>query len=154
MFVIFERTRQGSDYDCMIPIVESFEKTYLGSLDINGRSGSIFAIEDWNFYDVIINGTDIPRTKNSVEGFHRGFSERFTGAHPPMMKFFIALQQQQRATDFILNRMDYDINDLSKRKEKKIDKSSLRDHLLNFGNLDMSDYMYKLVEIIGYPVKM
>ena len=36
----------------MIPIVESFERTYLGNLDINGRSGSIFAIEDWNFYDV------------------------------------------------------------------------------------------------------
>ena len=64
------------------------------------------------------------------------------------MKFVRALQQQQRATDFILNRMDYDINDLSKRKEKKIDESSLRDHLLNFSNLDMSDYMYKLVEII------
>ena len=71
MFVIFERTRQGGDYDCMIPIVESFERTYLGNLDINGRSGSIFAIEDWNFYDVIVNGRDIPRTNNSVEGFCR-----------------------------------------------------------------------------------
>ena len=49
MFVIYDQTRQGGEYDCMIPIVESFEKTYLGTLDINGRSGALFAIEDWNF---------------------------------------------------------------------------------------------------------
>ena len=116
MFVIYERTRQGGDYASMIPIVESFEKTYLGSMDINGRSGALFAIEDWNFYDEIV-GREIPRTNNSVEGFHRGFTDRFTGAHPPMMKFVNALKQQQRATDFTVNRMDYDINDLNKRNK-------------------------------------
>ena len=154
MFVIYERTRHGGEYASMIPIVESFEKTYLGTLDMHGRSGAIFAIEDWNFYDVTVEGKEIPRTNNTVEGFHRGFSERFTGAHPPMMKFANALKQQQRATDFTLNRMDHDINDLSKRKNKKINESTLRGHLLNFDNLDISDYMFKLVEIIGYPVKM
>ena len=54
MFVIYDRTRQGGEYDYMIPIVESFEKTYLGTLDINGRSGALFAIEDWNFYEVTV----------------------------------------------------------------------------------------------------
>ncbi len=54
-----------------------------------------------------------------------------------MMKFM-------SGTDFISNRLDYDINDLCKRKTKKIDESELRDHLINFPNLEMSDYMYKL----------
>lgn len=154
MFVIYERTRQGGSYECMIPIVESFEKTYLGNLDVNGRSGALFCIDDWNFYSEIVEGREIPRTNNSVEGFHRGFTDRFTGAHPPMMKFMNALKHQQRATDFTLNRMDYNINDLTNRKKKRIDESELRDHLLNFPNVEMSEYMYKLVSIIGYPVKV
>ena len=78
----------------------------------------LFAIEDWNFYDEIV-GREIPRTNNSVEGFHRGFTDRFTGAHPPMMKFVNALKQQQRATDFTVNRMDYDINDLNNDLNKR-----------------------------------
>ena len=72
MFVIYDRTRQGGEYDCMIPIVESFEKTYVGTLDINGWSGALFAIEDWNFYEVTVQGREIPRTKNSVEGVPQG----------------------------------------------------------------------------------
>ena len=92
-----------------------FEKTYLGTIDINGRSGALFAIEDWNFYEVTVQGREIARTNNYVEGFHRGFAGRFTGAHPPMMKFVNAVKQQQRATDFILNRLNHEIDDSGKR---------------------------------------
>ena len=152
MFVIYDRTRQGGEYDCMIPIVESFEKTYLGTLDINGRSGALFAIEDWNFYEVAVQGREIPRTNNCVECFHRGFAGRFTVAHPSMMTFVNAVKQQQRATDFILNRLHHEIDDSGKRKKKRIDESILRDHLRNFANLEISDYMYKLVTITGYTV--
>ena len=38
-----------------------------------------------------------------------------TGAHPPMMKFVNAVKQQQRATDFILNRLDHETDDSGKR---------------------------------------
>ena len=91
MLVIYDRTRQGGEYDCMIPIVEPFEKTYLRTLDINGRSGALFTIEDWNFYEVTVQGREIPRTHNSVEGFNRGFTGRFTGAHPLMIKYMYKL---------------------------------------------------------------
>ena len=66
-----------------------------------------------------------------------------------MMKFVNAVKQQQRATDFILNRLYHEIDDSGKRKKKKIDESILRDHLRNFANLEISHYMYKLVTIIG-----
>lgn len=36
IIVIYEWTMEGSQYQCMIPIVESFEKFNLGTLDING----------------------------------------------------------------------------------------------------------------------
>ena len=77
-------------------------------------------------------------------------ADHFTGAHPPMMKFVNAVKQQQRATDFILNRLDHEIDNSGKRKKKRINESILRDHLRNFANVEISDYMYKLVTIIGY----
>ena len=110
----------------------------MGPLDINGRSGALFAIEDWNYYEVTVQGREIPKTNNSVEGFHSGFAGRFTGAHPPMMKFVNAVKQQQRATDFILNRLDHEIDDSGKRKKKRINESILRDHLRNFANLEIT----------------
>ena len=53
-----------------------------------------------------------------MEGFHRGFKARFTGSHPPMFKFVNAMKQQQRCTDFVLNRMEHDMP-LSKSQEKE-----------------------------------
>ena len=72
------------------------------------------------------------------------------------MKFTNALKQQLRAIIiYTMNRVDYDINDLSRRKDKSIYESTLRpswSHLLSFPNLVTSDYMYTIVTIIGYPV--
>ena len=45
MLVIFERARQGGDYNCMIPIIESFETVYLGNLDISGHFAYIGRIK-------------------------------------------------------------------------------------------------------------
>ena len=138
--VIYDKFRYGQKYAFYIPVLESFEKTYLGTLDVNGRSGAIFDPKDWNFYDDIVNGFEFPRTNNCVEGFHRGFKDRFTGSHPPMFKFANAIKQQQRCTDFDLNRMDFDISIVSSRKKKKIVEDDLKTLAMNFPYLSMEDY--------------
>ena len=45
---------------------------------------------------------------------------------------------------------DHEIDDSGKRKKKikRIDESILRDHLRNFANLEISNYMYKLVPLL------
>ena len=85
---------------------------------------------------------------------HRGFKDRFTGSHPPMFKFANAIKQQQRCTDFDLNRMDFDISIVSSRKKKKIVEDDLKTLAMNFPYLSMEDYLYSLVGVIGYPVKV
>ena len=89
-----------------------------------------------------------------MEGFHRGFKARFTGSHPPMFKFVNAMKQQQRCTDFVLNRMEHDMPVVNRRKKKKIVEDDLNTLVMNFPYLSMQDYLYSLVEIIGYPVKV
>ena len=40
----------------------------------------------------------------------------------------------------------------SGKRKKRINVSILRDHLRNFANLEISDYIYELVTIIGYTI--
>ena len=153
--VIYERVGFGGDHSCMMKIVESFEKTYLGKHDVNGRVGAIYDIRDWNFYDLIFSDTvTIPRTNNLVEGFHRGFAQRFTGDHPPIMKFIKGVQQQQRITDYLLNRIDHDISVCPKRKTKRLNEDDLSTLVRSFHSKSIKDYMMEIVSIIGYPVKV
>ena len=60
-------------------------------------------------------------------------------------------QLKSHRADYIIPE-DHEIDDSGKRKKKRIDESIFRDHLRNFANLEISDYMYKLVTIIGYTV--
>ena len=71
-----------------------------------------------------------------------------------MFKFVNAMKQQQRCTDFVLNRMEHDMPVVNRRKKKKIVEDDLNTLVMNFPYLSMQDHLYSLVEIIGYPVKV
>jgi hypothetical protein len=50
----------------------------------------------WCTYDLIL--ADLPKTNNSVEGFHRGFSTLLNIRKPTLWKYLAALRKQQTLT--------------------------------------------------------
>lgn len=68
--------------DSLSQLVNYFEDTWIGRPSRRGRerSAPIFSHHLWNCYDASLH--NIPRTNNSVEGWHRGFSQ-LLGAHHP-----------------------------------------------------------------------
>lgn len=64
----------------------NFEDTYIGRPDVrqlSGRRIPRFAILDWKMYESVV--MDMPRTNNSVEGWHTKFSKLVSITHPPPM---------------------------------------------------------------------
>ena len=75
--------------------LDYFEDTYIGRYRQNAaRRAPMFAIELWNMF----NRTDeeLPRTNNSIEGWHSGFQAHVSCTHPTFWKFLDVLKSEER----------------------------------------------------------
>lgn len=88
----------------LAPVVDYFEKVWIGKPKRSGQGRHLpkFAMELWNCYNATKEG--IPRTNNSVEGWHNAFSSLLAANHPSLWKFIKALQRQQSLTEFTIER--------------------------------------------------
>ena len=62
------------------PIMDYFEDTYIGKPHRICRRSPIFNIDIWNMYSRVLD--DIPKSNNSVEGWHHSFQSNLTCDHP------------------------------------------------------------------------
>ena len=79
---------------------EYFEITWLGIVQRGRRRRPTFDIQMWNVYDRI--GSDLPRTTNSLEGWHQTFNKRVSITHPTFSKLVKKIKDEQASTEFIL----------------------------------------------------
>lgn len=66
--------------DAVSPVLDYFEDTYIGRPLHHGRRPPIFAHNLWNMY--ARTDAQLPRTNNSVEGWHRSFQAGLSSYHP------------------------------------------------------------------------
>ena len=82
-------------------LVNYFEDNWIGRpARRGGRSASIFPVTLWNVHDQVVH--DLPRTNNSVEGWHRGFSQLLGAYHPTIWKFIDGLKKEQSMNEMKL----------------------------------------------------
>ena len=75
-------------------LLQYFKDTYIGRYRRNApRRPPLFAINLWNMF----NRTDdeLPRTNNSVEGWHRNFQGHVSACHPVFWKFLFVIQKEE-----------------------------------------------------------
>ena len=75
------------------PIADYVEDNYIGRPQRRGRRPPRFPIDFWNIHDRIADG--LPRTNNSVEGFHRHIQASILCCHPNIWTFLKVLQKEQ-----------------------------------------------------------
>ena len=75
-------------------LLQYFEDTYIGRYRRNPpRRPPLFAINLWNMF----NRTDdeLPRTSNSVEGWHQSFQGHVSAPHPVFWKFYPSFKKKK-----------------------------------------------------------
>ena len=68
--------------DDLSDFIHYFEKTWIGLEHHGRRRRPLFSIEPWNVRDRVERV--LPRTNNSVEGWHRAFDVRINTTHPTL----------------------------------------------------------------------
>ncbi|CAF1433378.1 unnamed protein product [Rotaria sp. Silwood1] len=100
-------------------LLEYFEKTWIGEKKKRGagRKKPKFNYELWNVYERVIN--NLPRSNNSVEGWHNGFANRVSNAHPSTAKLADKIRREQ-------SKFEIDIERINQGHELKMKKTIYR----------------------------
>jgi hypothetical protein len=77
----------------------------------------LFPIEIWNIYDRV--SSNLPRSNNSIEGWHNAFATRVSIAHPCVSKLAEKIRREQ-------SKFEVDIAQLRQGQEPKPKKVSYR----------------------------
>ncbi|KAG8173372.1 hypothetical protein JTE90_015533 [Oedothorax gibbosus] len=74
--------------------IDYFEDTWIGRIARNGRRREpLFPIEMWNCFSSVVDG--LPKTNNSIEGWHRHFSSLLGAHHPSVWKCIKFIKKEQ-----------------------------------------------------------
>ena len=78
-------------------VIDYFEDTYIRRLRPGcHRRLPLFELGLWNMYNQTLN--DLPRTNNTVKGWHRSFQANVGAYHPNFWKFIDILKHEQNLT--------------------------------------------------------
>jgi len=86
------------------PILDYFEDNFIGRKDRRGvRKSPAFPVALWNISQRVVN--TLPRTNNSVEGWHNGFQRTLMCSHPSLWKLIEHLQKEERLQKFSITQL-------------------------------------------------
>jgi len=122
------------------PFVDYFEDTYIGRLRTRGiRRNPSFAINLWNQYDATMQG--LPKTNNSIEGWHRKFSSSLSSHHPSIWKFIDALKKEQSINELQIEQFIAGNNLQAGRQIYRNTANNILIIVKDYGNRDPNDYL-------------
>ena len=108
------------------------------SLGTGGKKTE-FPIELWNIHDRV--SANLPRSNNSIEGWHNAFAKRVSIAHPTINKLTDKIRREQ-------SKFEVDIAQTRQGQEPKPKKAVYRKlderitRLVNdYGNVDLGEYL-------------
>ena len=122
-------------------LLDYFEATWIGEPKKRGtgRKKPDFPIELWNVYDRVC--TNLPRSNNSIEGWHQAFAQRVSIAHPTINKLTDKIRREQ-------SKFEVDIAQIRQGQEPKPKKLAYRklDERIkrlvdDYRNVDLGEYL-------------
>ena len=122
----------------MLPVIDYFERTYIGPVIGGQQRPPMYDIEFWNVYGHVLN--DDPRTNNKVEGHHNLINTTLGFKHPAIWKLIDGLKK-------LHNQNKTKIASLiaqgpTQRKKKYVDLDARLKTITNdFPNRDIMDFL-------------
>ena len=89
--------------DLLTDFLAYFETTWIGIVEGGHRRRPRYAIVLWNVHDRVVD--DLPRTNNSLEGWHRAFDQRLRITHPTICRLVIQLRKEQASSELLIEQI-------------------------------------------------
>jgi hypothetical protein len=126
--------------DELARVYDYWEDNYVGRLRRNRRSAPTFPIALWNMRARVADG--LPRTNNSVEGWHHAFQSSVSCHHPNVYKLIEHIQTEQDHTEQLLARFLAGNRTTASSKNKYIQVTRRLTALLpTYGNIPLLQYL-------------
>jgi hypothetical protein len=122
-------------------IYDYWEDAYIGRMRRRGRRAQpLFPVSVWNVRDRLEHG--LPRTNNSLEGWHRAFAVSVGASHPTIFRLVEILRIEQGSTETKLARQHAGDRQppASKAKYVKLDRR-LRELVTNYDEEHYEDFL-------------
>ena len=126
--------------DALIPVLDSWEDNFIGRRRRNRRAQPRFAATVWNVRERVEDG--LPKTNNSVEGWHHAFQSSVDCHHPTVYKLISHFRIEQEnieqcVTWFLAEELNEDAS-----KEKYVQLSRRLNALMpTYGNRPLLDFL-------------
>ncbi|KAL8604295.1 hypothetical protein ACOMHN_023665 [Nucella lapillus] len=110
-----------------------FESTWLGIVQRGHRRRPKFDVAMWNVYNRV--GDNLPRTNNSVEGWHCAFDQRMSVTHPTLGRLVIKLRKEQARTELMLEQRAMGVR-MRKNKQYEVVNTRLQALVARYAQKD------------------
>ncbi|KAL8601709.1 hypothetical protein ACOMHN_033885 [Nucella lapillus] len=111
-----------------------FESTWLGIVQQGRRRRQKFDVAMWNVYNRV--GDNLPRTNNSVEGWHRAFDQRMSVTHPTLGRLVSKLRKEQASTEIMLEQRAMGVR-MRKNKQYEVVNTRLQALVARYAQEDV-----------------
>ena len=120
-------------------VAKYFEDNYIGKQLPNGsRRTPLFPIRMWNMHQRVMD--QLPRTNNSVEGWHNAFRHGIGHAHPSFVKLLSFLQKEQSLQDAIYAK--WEGGTIKKRSKLSVEREKrIYNIVSNYDNRETLEYL-------------
>ena len=108
-------------YEILSDFLVYFETTWLGIIQRGRRRRPTFDIDMWSVNNLMKD--NLPRTNNSVEGWHHAFNKRVLVRNPTVTKLLRKLRKEQASNELLIEQTSMGI-DISRKNEryKRVDE--------------------------------
>ena len=107
-----------------------FEATWIGVVQRGRRRRPLFAISLWNVNSRVEQ--DLPRTNNSIEGWHHSFDLRVAITHPTLRRFSAKLVKEQASNELLLEQVLARIPPVPPKKKYQVINERLKNIVSEF----------------------
>jgi hypothetical protein len=132
------------------PLLDYYEKTWLGKPKRGGRREPLFPHSLWNCYNT--TAVRNSRTNNSVEGWNRRFNTLVGAQHPSIWTVIDKFKDEQNVSEMKLNQLIAVSSAPTKRKAYRDLEVRLLRIVEDYANMPLSDYLLGISQNIAFYV--
>ena len=121
------------------PVLDYFEDSWIGHPSRRHRCGPVFEISMWSCFERV--KTDLPRTNNALEGWHRGFLQQVSSHHPTLWKFLDALKREQDLQDIHIAKLRAGSQTMKSNKKYRDLNERLKKLVTTFDEYSVVEYL-------------
>jgi hypothetical protein len=147
---VYESLINDDSYHQLDSLVDYFEDNFIGRKRTNRRAEPRFPIEIWNQYRRVLN--KLPRSNNSVEGWHNAFNNSVGIAHPTLAALARKLKIEQH--NMVVSRQQISLGSPAPKKKKIYEKidDALLTIVADYNNRDVRQYLTDISSVLNINV--